>query len=391
MIDLDFLKKYAEKITRAKQEILAFWNLEDIEKIPTTVWAPGFFSFSKGLLCSPGDYYRDKELNLQVQVEAIHSHLENLQDAYLPHIDSYIGTPVIASAFGGEVTYFHDKDPWLAQPIIHEYKDIDRIKKPDPKESGLMKKIFEWVDYWKLQTQENIPVSMTDIQGPLSVAIDLMGADRFFMGLIDDPKRIKILLEIITEVTIDFLHLLYPKIEVEDGIHEWAGIFFPKGRGRLRLSEDNLISISPEMYRDFLHPYNEEILHRLGGGFIHWCGNGNNNFENVLTTKNLTGVHNSSMGDMKLILDQIARIQEVNEAEGKKTVYFSSMVLPTTTSSVQQLLKRQHNKKGVMNCIFYTLDGYGVSFESEDGKGGYAKLEDNPGDIVNQFFARERR
>ena len=41
---------------------------------------------------------------------------------------------------------------------------------------------------------------------------------KFFLGLVDDPKRIKILLEIITEVTIDFLNLLYSKIEVEDGI-----------------------------------------------------------------------------------------------------------------------------------------------------------------------------
>ena len=386
MLDLDFLKKYEEKIVKARQDILAFWNFEDLGKIPTTVWMPGFFSFSKGLLCSPGDYYRDKELNLQVQIESICSHLEHLQDAYLPHIDSYIGTPVIASAFGGQVTYFPDKDPWLAEPIIHEYRDIDHIKKPDPQESGLMKKIFEWVDYWKLQTQEKIPISMTDIQGPLSVAIDLMGANKFFLGLVDDPKRIKILLEIITEVTIEFLNLLYPKIEVEDGLHEWTGIFFPKRKGRLRLSEDNLISISPEMYRDSLHSYNEEIFNCLDGGLIHWCGNGNNNFDNVLTTQNLTGIHNSSMGDMDLILDQIERVHEVNEAEGKKLVYFSSMVLPTTKYSVQQLIKRQHNKKGVMNFIFYTLDGYGVSFDRADGKGGYAKLKDAPFDIVSQFF-----
>ncbi len=386
MIDLDFLKKYAEKIAKTKQEILAFWNLEDIGKIPAIVWIPGFYSFSKGLLCSPRDYYLDKELNLQVQIESLHSHLEYLQDAYLPHIDSYIGTPVIASAFGGDVTYFQDKDPWLAQPIIHEYKDIDHIKKPDAKESGLMKKIFEWVDYWKLQTDDQIPISLTDIQGPLSVAIDLMGASKFFMGLVDDPKRIKTLLAIITEVTIEFLNLLYPKIEIEDGLHEWTGIFFPTGKGKLRLSEDNLISISPEMYRDFLHSYNEEIFNSLDGGLIHWCGNGNNNFENVLTTQNLTGIHNSSMGDMDLILDQIERVHEVNETEGEKIVYFSSMVLPTRKNKVRELLQRQRNTKGVMNCIFYSLDNYGVCFDHPDGKGGYAKLEDDPFDILSHFF-----
>ena len=66
------------------------------------------------------------------------------------------------------------------------------------------------------------------------------------------------------------------------------------------------------------------------------------------------------------------------------------MVLPTTQKSVRQLLKRQDKAKGVMNFVFYTLDGYGVSFGSTDSKGGYARLEDEPRDIVNQFFARER-
>ena len=207
MVDLDFLNRYEEKIAYSWKVFNSFWDLEKIDHTPAAVWVPGFYSIDRGMLCSPGEYFTDKEINLNVQLESIESHLKNLDDVYIPHIDTFIGTPVIASVFGGRIKYFEDKDPWIENQVIHEYKDIDRLKKPDPLKSGMTKKILEWIDYWKSATGDRIPMSITDMQGPLSVAIDLMGAKNFYLGLYDEPKRVKKLLEIITEVFIDFINI----------------------------------------------------------------------------------------------------------------------------------------------------------------------------------------
>jgi hypothetical protein len=385
MVNLDFLNRYEEKIVKSRKVFASFWELEKMDHTPAAVWIPGFYSIDRGMLCSPGEYFTDKEINLNVQMESIESHLKNLDDVYIPHIDTFIGTPVIASVFGGKIKYFKDKDPWIENHIINDYKDIDRLKKPDPLKVGLTKKILEWIDFWKSATRDRIPMSITDMQGPLSVAIDLMGASKFYLGLYDDPKRVKKLLEIIAEVFIDFINIIYPRVAVEDGVNEWTGIFIPSGRGKCRLSEDNLISISSEMYSEFLHPFNEMIFKETGGGILHWCGDGSNNFENVLTSDCLTGVHNSSLGDMDLIIRQIGDINRLNTDTGKRMVYFSSMVLPNKKRWVYELLQRQRGCRGVLNFVFLPLDGYGVSFDTGEGKGGYKEMEDDSIEIVKEF------
>jgi hypothetical protein len=174
-------------------------------------------------------------------------------------------------------------------------------------------------------------------------------------------------------------------VAVEDGVNEWTGIFIPSGRGKCRLSEDNLISISSDMYLEFLHPFNEMIFRETGGGILHWCGDGSNNFYNALASDWLTGLHNSSLGDMDLIIRQMEETSRFNAERGSRIVYFSSMVLPNKKRWVKELLKRQKGCRGVLNFIFLSLDGYGVSFDSGKGMGGYKKMEDDPIDVIREF------
>jgi hypothetical protein len=387
MVDLGFLARHSERIARSRKAIEAFWNLEKQERTPVTVYVPSYYNIATGKACSAGKYYTDKATNLAAQIDSMAARLQVVDDDYLPHIDSFLGTPVIASAFGGRVQFFEDKDPWIEGPVIHEPRDIDRLKKPDSAKVGLTRRILEWIGYWKSQTRGLLPVSVTDIQGPLSVAIDLMGASSFYLALYDEPKRVKSLLAIITETLVDFLKLLYPLIEEQDGLHEWTGLFFPEGCGRCRLSEDNLISLSPQMYMEFIHPYNQIIFREIGGGTLHWCGDGSNNFKNALSTRGLKGIHNSSMGDMDLIIRQIEEIQRINAESGSRLVYFSSMILPNDAEKARELVRRQKGLGGVLTFIFYTLDDYGLSFGQGDQQ-GYRKLKADPREILKVFLDR---
>ena len=386
VFNLDFLDKYKDRIQKSKELIKRFWNFEKTSYIPTIVYNYSNYNLRQEMLVPCDKYLLDKELSLKVKLKSIEEHLKYINDEYIPVIDTFMGCPVIASTFGGKVDFFRDKDPWIKSRIINDLKDIDSIKKPDPRKTGLAKKTLEFIDYWKIETDGKIPISIPDIQGPLSVGIDLMGAQKFYLGLFDDPNRIHKLLGIIAETVIDFLKILYSKIEEEDGLYEWTGIFFPKGKGRVRISEDNLISISSDIYLEFLQPYNEMILKEVGGGIIHWCGDGSNNFESVLTTQNLTGVHNSSMGDMNLIISQISRLNNIKEKDNKKLVYFSSMALPSRKSTVKELLEEQKGFNGLVNQIFLPTNNFGTAFYTERKKQGYEKFIDEPIDIMNEFL-----
>ncbi len=387
-MDLTFLSRHVDKIARSRDSMRAFWNFDATDGVPATVYVPGYWSLQKGLLCPLGKYYTDPEANLAAQLTSVRDHLEGLDDAYLPHIDTFLGTPLIASAFGGTVRFFDDKDPWIEEAVIQDPRDIDRLKRPDPAKTGLTGRILGYIEHWKMQLKDRLPLTMTDLQGPLSVAIDLMGASRFYMALYDEPRRVKSLLQMISEVTITFLKKFIPLVEQEDGIHEWTGLFFPRSRGVCRLSEDNLISLSPEMYREFIHPYNEMILGEVGGGIVHWCGDGSNNFETVLTTRGLTGVHNSTMGDMDLILRQVDRLQGFRAASGRQLVYFSSGILPTSVTQARELARRLRGKPGVMSFLFYPLDDFGIFF-GKSGDRGYRKRENDPKEILDAFLKNE--
>jgi len=388
VVNPHFLKKYEERVVYSKKVIKSFWNFEKLPYIPTLVWLPPYYSLRNGLLTTAYEYYTNDELALRVQIESIKERLEVLEDDYIPYLDSYMGTCVLASAFGGGVRYFENQDPWVARAVVDDYRDIDRIKKPRIKESEMIMKVINRIDFWKKEVGDTIPISMPDPQGPLSIAIDLMGMQNLYLGFFDDPSRMHKLLEMITELIIDFQKVLYPRLESEDGVFEWTGIFFPKSKGRIRISEDNLISISPELYTEFAQPYNEIILRELGGGIIHWCGNGQNNFENVLSTSCLTGIHNSTMGDISLIFDQIVRIQEKNRNEHKNLVYFSSMVTPSRKSWIAGLLKRQKGFRGVINQVFFSTSKYGIMF-IEGADGGYERFQDDQIDIIKEFFKQK--
>jgi uroporphyrinogen-III decarboxylase len=390
-MNIDFLNKYSDRIQETKKTIKSVWNYEDVTHIPSVVYFYPNYGFKRDKFVPWDKYLKNKELSLQIKLNAIKEHLENIDDDYLPYIDSFTGTPLIASAFGGKVKFFSDKDPWIEDRIIKDYKDIDKLKKPNARNSEFLKMTLEYIDYWKKETKDIIPISLPDIQGPLSVAIDLMGAQLFYLGLYDAPSKIHNLLQIISELLIDYLKIVIKKVKNEDGIFDWTGILFPNGKGCARISEDNLISLSSDMYIEFLKPYNEQILKEIGGGIIHWCGNGENNFGNVISLKGLTGIHNSSMGDLDLMISQIDKLNNLEIKTAKKIIYFNGIIMPVEKKFVKEILSKQSGYRGFFNHIFVPVNDYGISYyNSVDKKGGYEKYRDDHYEILSEFLKHSR-
>lgn len=72
------------------------------------------------------------------------------------------------------------------------------------------------------------------------------------------------------------------------GYHTWFGALH---RGNICIRNDSAMNLSPDFYREFILPYDSEVLTKLGGGLIHFCGTGDHFIEVLSKTKGLYGVN----------------------------------------------------------------------------------------------------
>lgn len=115
---------------------------------------------------------------------------------------------------------------------------------------------------------EHVHLYHPDLQGPMDICELLWGSD-IFVDLYDEPERVHEMLELITETYIAFMrkwHTIAPVIG-EFSTH-WGML----QKGRIMIRDDSAMNLSPEMFDEFIAPYDGRLLEELGGGCIHACG-----------------------------------------------------------------------------------------------------------------------
>ena len=85
--------------------------------------------------------------------------------------------------------------------------------------------------------------------------------------------------------------------------------------GGVWISDDDSVIFGKDLYREFVVPYNSQVLEAFGGGVIHFCGSANQHIENFLSTRGLKAIHNLSLDH----LDEAARLR--HSLAEKKLVY----------------------------------------------------------------------
>ena len=129
-------------------------------------------------------------------------------------------------------------------------------------------------------------------------------------------------------------------------------------------SDDDMVMIGGEMYREFVAPYVSRILDVFGGGSVHFCGRGVQHINNLLSMPNLKVVNNSPLGNFKADcsnrdsepcrkVPELAVTGHIDFWDGKHAL---------------QILARHHNLKvtipvnidhGGLACITHIVDGPG--------------------------------
>jgi hypothetical protein len=248
----------------------------------------------------PDDYYgSDPAAMMSYQLSKIERHYGYYaDDCYLGFLMPWYGTAVLASGFGHPVIKNYKQDPAADISKVQSPDELKRFTTPDPEKDGLMPQVLSTLRYFREHC--DLPVGVTDCQGPLTTALSIIGYDKFCYWMSDYPKLIHGLMDLVTESLIQWIKVQKRMAQIPMSSESYPiGIRLPDGFGGAWLSDDDSVIMGPDLYGEFVLPYNSRILKAFGGGCIHFCGNSNQHIENYLKTEGLTAINNFTLDDAK--------------------------------------------------------------------------------------------
>lgn len=187
-------------------------------------------------------FYFDVEYKLSVQTLLQERFPEVL---ILPGVWPDLGVVVEASAFGGRITWFESSAPYIA-PSMENLRAIDHLRPLNPGEDGLtalytiqLKRMMEHLRS-RGRKLEKLVMSM----GPAEIVGLVLGYDRFYTSLYDDPQRLGRFMEIVTDFILRWLHFQESLI----------------GEAELLIVADHVPNqINPGQMKEFILPYMRAI------------------------------------------------------------------------------------------------------------------------------------
>ena len=271
-----------------QQTILKTWNLEETSEVPFVVEI-GYPHLATE------EFYANDDAEIRWN-ERYHQDRADVYDYGMPNIKPNIGISIMAAAFGCKFTINNEADPWIT-PLIKEKNaaDVYTLEKPNPETNPIYQQAFARLEY--LQTHSTLPLRLVNVPSPLVTASLIWDYTSFIESTLLYPKEIHALLEVVTEATIEFVHLQLQRINhLHTMSHEiW---YLPPEIG-IRISDDTAAVMSPKLYREFGVKYNAKISEAFGGIVVHSCGELKHVLPVMMETPGLRGIDLTIPQNMK--------------------------------------------------------------------------------------------
>lgn len=235
------------------------------------------------------------------------------KDAGLPMIRANYGVGTLPSAFGLKSHIVNGNMPWVEHASKEDLQRI--IEKGVPEgDAGYGKKVIETYEFYNEtlakypKCKEVIKLYHPDFQGSLDVAHLMYGSD-IYIDMYEDPDFVHALLELVTDTYIDRMKKVKTYLnDEEDGFHYHWGTLYP---GRLTLRNDSAVNLSPDMYEEFVQPYDDKIMNALGKSSVHFCGRADQIVFKMAESENILGLNFGYMPNVEFgeaYLDFIAPV-----------------------------------------------------------------------------------
>jgi uroporphyrinogen decarboxylase len=291
--------RLAARTARALDLLRAAYRHERLDEPPLLIGDVNYWITGEDPALIPADTFEAAGHASQqaFQERKIAAHMRDYDDCYVPFLFPWYGTVVVPSALGCAIEFQPRDEPAVAGAAITEPAQVARLTPPDPERDGLMPRVLACIDHFRGHSA--LPVSFTDNQGPLNIALNLVGLERLMIWMFERPSVVHELMDFCTTVLIDWVRMQ----KARAGAPLDGGAFphlvpLPTGLGGVWISDDDSTVLSPRLYREFVVPCNTRVLQAFGGGTLHYCGDGSHQLDNYLATEGLVGLNIWSMGEL---------------------------------------------------------------------------------------------
>jgi hypothetical protein len=208
-------------------------------------------------------------------------------DDFVPALATGAGTCAMATAFGcpevqqGGVS-------WV-EPVIADLAHIDRLR-PPALTAGRLGDVLEQTRAFAADADPRLAVRIMDFQSPFTTCEQMLGSERFFTMPCDDPRRLHALMDVVTDFAIAFFKAQTAAAGDNVCPGSWPTFWFPRAAG-IQMSDDNMVNVAPEVYDEFVVPYNNRIAEAFGGLFLHSCTIREANLPSLRKLRRLTGIN----------------------------------------------------------------------------------------------------
>lgn len=227
----------------------------------------------------------------------------------IPSMRANLGCGIMASVFGCKQLVFEDKMPWVQNHLSRE--EIRNIDISDSTSMGDIPRVLEYMEYFVEMLDGRAAVYCSDVQGPFDTA-HLVFGDEIFMALYDEPDFVHGLLDKVTRVYIDVVEAMKRvNGEKPDEAYHYNNLYVV-GAGT-RTSEDTTTLIAPNQVKDFALPYTDQAFEPFGGGYVHYCGNGENIRPFLMRMDSVRGLNfgDPQKHDMAKVISDIIAVGKV--------------------------------------------------------------------------------
>ena len=283
------------------------FSFEPVDHIPTVISYP--VPISEWPLFDFEEIFYDVDKMLLSELRNVYMGAK-IKDDRLYGIRANYGTGIIASMFGCPIHTFKDALPIGTEISNDKINQILENSIPDL-QSGLMKRVYETVVYFREQLQSYEKLSKAigsqcyDIQGPFDNASIIWGSE-IYLVVKDSPKKLMRLMEIISETILLTVQRLC-KIDNRPIIeHDGAWNFL----GGVCVRNDSTVNLSKDHYVELVKQFDEKIISKWCG-WIHFCGKAHQWWPELLDIKGIMGI-NPYQGEFYDLFEMFEKCEEVN-------------------------------------------------------------------------------
>jgi hypothetical protein len=174
-------------------------------------------------------------------------------------------TEVFPQAFGCRVHFPENHMP-CALPLVTTAAEASKLIVPRWEDTRLGE-IFRTALRLQDEYGKDATFKLPDIQSPMGTAALIWEKSAFFIAMIEEPEAVKELAAKTKTLLFSFMDEWFRTFG-KGFVTHWPHVYMPYG---LSLSEDEIGSVSPQMFCEFFLPDLIEISERYGALSIHCC------------------------------------------------------------------------------------------------------------------------